>query len=153
MSTFPPKGVRLSVARGATFTSRDPPSLHTLRYAFKPESVARASSGRLRFAARGAVELRVATEAKEVVFNGNTEDHKSTEFALICDSDGSWRLEKLSKNIKNMTVSREAAPRVPPPRRSPPRAARHTASASGAAALGEATEDADVDAHDLFGID
>ena len=103
---MPTAGEAVAVARGRTFGARDKPQMHTMRYTFKPESVGRARSGRLRLASRSAV-LEVPAGDRTVCFNGNVEPHKLTEFALICNRDGQWLIEKLSNNIKNLTVARD----------------------------------------------
>mmetsp|Transcript_16897 Transcript_16897/g.43385 ORF Transcript_16897/g.43385 Transcript_16897/m.43385 type:complete len:146 (-) Transcript_16897:162-599(-) len=138
----PVPGLRQAVARGGSFANRDGPSLHTLRYAFKPESVDRAKSGWLRIASRGAVELRVPTASRDVIFNGHEEEYKTTELVLIRDSHGAWRLERLTRNVKNLTVARESSTA----RAGKPAPAQ-------AAPIVDACKDAEVDAADLFGDD
>jgi multidrug efflux pump subunit AcrB len=52
--------------------------------------------------------------ARAVHFEGNVEPHKLTEFVLLRDSDGSLRLERLSQNVKNLKVVRDAAKATAP---------------------------------------
>jgi hypothetical protein len=105
----PTPHVAYSVALGATFkksaSTRAMTSVHTMRYAFKPASVAAARHGTLRMRQQRAT-MRVPTAGGVVKFDGQTEAHKTTEFALICDRDGRWRLERLACNIKNLTLRR-----------------------------------------------
>jgi len=108
-------GVRYHVARGDSLVESGGPSYHTLRYAFKPDSVSHATNGSIHLGTSGAVKMHVQTGgARAVHFEGNVEPHKLTEFVLLRDSDGSLRLERLSQNVKNLKVVRDAAKATAP---------------------------------------
>ena len=108
-------GVRYNVARGDSLVESGGPSYHTLRYAFKPDSVSHATNGSIHLGTSGAVKMHVQTGgACAVHFEGNVEPHKLTEFVLLRDSDGSLRLERLSQNVKNLKVVRDAAKATAP---------------------------------------
>ena len=174
MASHPPAypGTKYTVKRGDSF--RGASSLHTMHYSFKPESAARAKFGCLKLGLRGATMLSIPTLDRDVVFDGNVDEHKETEFALIRAHDGSWRLERLSDNVKNTTVRREnAGGRAPPdvreshkkgapaeqtseravpaksPAKSPVRSPRKSPAKS--PAKSPYNDDADVDDDDLFG--
>ena len=167
-------GVRYHIARGDSLVESGGPSYHTLRYAFKPDSVSHATNGSIQLGTSGAVKMHVQTGGARVVsFEGNVEPHKLTEFVLLRDSDGSLRLERLSQNVKNLKVVRDApkatapeltpeavaqlkaraargaratqAPRVTPAKRAAPVAVE--------AAPKQSCDDDDVDAAQLFGGD
>lgn len=108
-------GVKYHVARGDSLVESGGPSYHTLRYAFKPDSVSHATNGSIHLGTSGAVKMHVQTGgARAVHFEGNVEPHKLTEFVLLRDSDGSLRLERLSQNVKNLKVVRDAAKATAP---------------------------------------
>ena len=170
-------GVRYHIARGNSLVESGGPLYHTLRYAFLPDSVSHATNGSIHLGTSGAVKMQVQTGGARAVnavnFEGNVEPHKLTEFVLLRDSDGSLRLERLSQNVKNLKVVRDAAkatapeltpeavaqlkaraargaratqaPRVTPAKRAAPVAVE--------AAPKQSCDDDDVDAAQLFGGD
>ena len=95
-----------SVAVGESFRGSSAKKIHTLRYNFKPEKADFKRGGKLKL--QGAsVELSVpSTSGGQLVLSGNSEPHKEVECALICDAGGSWRIEKLDRNIKNLKQER-----------------------------------------------
>lgn len=155
----PEPGMTYKVTKGASFSKTAEAKLHTLRYSFKPQSVSKASKGRLQV--NGHEAILTSDGPPKVVFEGNVESHKTSEFALICDADGSWRLERLGSNIKNLMVQRDATSKAANKARAssaalqtsksssrrPARASTPTAGVSGAAAAADAC----VDDADLFG--
>ena len=165
-------GVRYHVARGDSLVESGGPSYHTLRYAFLPDSVSHATNGSIHLGTSGAVKMHVQTGgARAVHFEGNVEPHKLTEFVLLRDSDGSLRLERLSQNVKNLKVVRDAAKATAPeltpeavaqlkaraargarvtqaPRVTP---AKRTAAVAVEAAPEQSSDDDNVDTAQLFG--
>mmetsp|Transcript_38210 Transcript_38210/g.76554 ORF Transcript_38210/g.76554 Transcript_38210/m.76554 type:complete len:156 (-) Transcript_38210:90-557(-) len=141
--THPAPGKRYSVERGASLAAGAglSTSFDTLRYNFKPASAAAADRGRLRLSSGGHVKLSTIPTASAggVIFDGNSEDHRHTAFALVCDRNGIWRLERLQRSIKNLAHRRATAEARPPP---PPAAPQPT---------DDDDEDAGVDEGCLFG--
>ncbi len=166
MADGPQPGRRYDVARGASLDQRTgAASLHTLRYEFKrTHSVgAREPPADLRVnSSQGTARLKLASRGRagSAAFSGKAEPHKATDFALICDADGQWRLERLGHNIKNLIVEPKTKGRegrsVPPPAPAAPAAAPAAAEPAAAPAACEpspATRDSDVSVAALFGDD
>ena len=103
----PRAGVKYEVAIGESVRRPDSAAgHHTLRYSFKPSSADYTKTAKLKISGQSA-EVRVpSTGGKEIVFNGKADAHKKTEFVLICDADGAWRLERLGQSIKNLKAER-----------------------------------------------
>lgn len=116
---------------------------------------------------RGA-ELRLPTPSGDVVFNGHTEPHKTTEFALVRDADGHWSLVSLARNVKNLVPQREGdedvkrrrertlaatatATTASDARAAEPRAQSGPTAVPTPSGAREVAADAEVDAADLFG--
>ena len=80
MATSRPQG-SFKVELGETFNNNSSKSFHTLRYNFKPSSVAWSQHGRLKVNGRG-VELQIdgADDGDETtIFRGNVDDAKDNE--------------------------------------------------------------------------
>ena len=149
-----PQGT-FKVELGESFDAdtRSSASFHTLRYNFKPASVAWSQTGRVRVRDRE-VDLQIdgADDGDETtVFQGNVDEYKSTDCMLICGPDGKWRLERLCKNYKNLTASRSAGAALG--RTSAADAGQEPAAASSAAGEAGDDDDGDVDEDELFGED
>ncbi|KAL6730628.1 hypothetical protein Aduo_001584 [Ancylostoma duodenale] len=90
---------------GKTFTEQrrtDGPSYHTLRYDFKPMSVASSDSDTyIALGANGDVHVAVPTDGENMtVFKGSKKEAKAKECLLFVDKKtGKLRLEKISSNI------------------------------------------------------
>jgi len=166
-SSVPTPGCRYAVTRGPSLasTSRAGTSCYdTLRYNFKPASATAAQGGRLMCSSSGRAQLCMPSAPKstsDAVFDGNSEAHRATAFALICDADGQWHLERLARNVKNL-VYRRSADTAPPAVKggsTPLTGGGRPLPASRAkpppppVAAGSTEEDADVDEADLFGDD
>ena len=144
-----PQGT-FKVELGESFDAdtRSSVAFHTLRYNFKPSAVAWSQTGRVRVHERE-VDLQIdgADDGDETtVFHGNVDEYKSTDCMLICGPDGKWRLERLSKNYKNLTASRSAGAALG-------RTSAADAGQEPAAAAPAEEEDDDVDEDELFGED
>ncbi|CAJ0594963.1 unnamed protein product [Cylicocyclus nassatus] len=106
-----------SLELGKTFTEQrrtDGPSYHTLRYDFKPMSVASSDSDTyIALGANGDVHVAVPTEGENMtVFKGSKKDAKAKECLLFFDKKtGKLRLEKINSNI-NVKKTRDLDPSV-----------------------------------------
>ncbi|KIH51161.1 hypothetical protein ANCDUO_18755 [Ancylostoma duodenale] len=102
---------------GKTFTEQrrtDGPSYHTLRYDFKPMSVASSDSDTyIALGANGDVHVAVPTDGENMtVFKGSKKEAKAKECLLFVDKKtGKLRLEKISSNI-NVKKTRDLDPSV-----------------------------------------
>ncbi|WKX90992.1 hypothetical protein Q1695_009664 [Nippostrongylus brasiliensis] len=100
---------------GKTFSEQrrtDVPSYHTLRYDFKPMSVASSDSDTyIAFGANGDVHVAVPTEGENMtVFKGSKKEAKAKECLLFFDKKtGKVRLEKIASNI-NVKKTRDLDP-------------------------------------------
>ena len=107
----PEAGKAYEVAVGTSFRRQGAQSkYHTLRYNFKPATVQQARKGKLTLDSSD-VELVVpqTSGGGHVTFLGNSESHKETDCVLLCGKDGAWRIERLSRNIKNLKAERSAS--------------------------------------------
>ena len=128
--------------------TRSSVAFHTLRYNFKPSAVASSQTGRVRVHGKE-VDLQIdgADDGDEMtIFHGNVDDYKPTDCMLICGPDGKWRLERLSKNYRNLKVSRGADEALG-------RTLAADAGTEPAAAAAAEEDDDDVDEDELFGED
>ncbi|ETN81148.1 hypothetical protein NECAME_02190 [Necator americanus] len=102
---------------GKTFTEQrrtDGPSYHTLRYDFKPMSVASSDSDTfIALGANGDVHVAVPTDGENMtVFKGSKKEAKAKECLLFFDKKtGKLRLEKIASNI-NVKKTRDLDPSV-----------------------------------------
>ena len=102
-----------TVAVGASFGA-GAVGLHSLRYSFKPSSAAAAPAGTLTLRDREAhLSVPLGGGAPPLNFTGHADATKTSECALICDADGSWRLERLGRSIKDLKPDRSPTPPVP----------------------------------------
>ncbi|KAK6052349.1 hypothetical protein COOONC_10146 [Cooperia oncophora] len=110
---IPPGSYMLEL--GKTFTDQrrnDGPSYHTLRYDFKPMSVASSDSDTyIAFGANGDVHVAVPTDGENMtVFKGSKKEAKAKECLLFFDKkSGKVRLEKIASNI-NVKKTRDLDP-------------------------------------------
>ncbi|KAK6030444.1 hypothetical protein OSTOST_03416 [Ostertagia ostertagi] len=110
---IPPGSYMLEL--GKTFTDQrrnDGPSYHTLRYDFKPMSVASSDSDTyIAFGANGDVHVAVPTDGENMtVFKGSKKEAKAKECLLFFDKKtGKVRLEKIASNI-NVKKTRDLDP-------------------------------------------
>nr|CDJ84608.1 ELL-associated factor domain containing protein [Haemonchus contortus] len=110
---IPPGSYTLEL--GKTFTEQrrnDGPSYHTLRYDFKPMSVASSDSDTyIAFGANGDVHVAVPTDGENMtVFKGSKKEAKAKECLLFFDKkSGKLRLEKIASNI-NVKKTRDLDP-------------------------------------------
>ena len=81
----------------------------TLRYSFKPSSVNWKAKGKLDVSGQKAdvTMPSISGAASKTVFTGSTDAHKTTTCMLIQDRDGTWRLERMNYNIKNLKTERD----------------------------------------------
>ena len=97
---------------------------HTLRYSFKPASTDWSKRGTLAIEGQDA-EVRVPSSdaSGDVVFRGTAEAlrDRTTEFALICDADGQWRLERIGSRVASLMAQRGEKKQPKQPERSSPR--------------------------------
>ena len=128
--------------------TRSSVAFHTLRYNFKPSAVAWSQTGKVRVHGKD-VDLQIdgADDGDETtVFHGTVDEYKPTDCMLICGPDGKWRLERLSKNYKNLKVSRGAGAALG-------RTSAADAGQEPAAAAAAEDDDDDIDEDELFGED
>jgi hypothetical protein len=112
---FPRRGVKYNVQLGTSLHSRSRSRCHTLRFSFKPTSCSTAKRrGRISIEDEKAGVSLPTSNGADVTFSGKAEAHKKTEFLLLCSADGTWRLEKMGRNIKNLQLQRSEHAMVTP---------------------------------------